>query len=95
MHVFCSCQPMTKYWSFVLMPCEQCSMCFHWPKRIIEANQIAFNIINAEVGGRIIYSQKSEIQLSWHIFFIVFCYDMNASCSCNHQVMVYHLQDCR
>ena len=34
------------------MPCEPCSMCFYWPLRIIEANQIAFNIMNAEVGGR-------------------------------------------
>ena len=63
MHVFCSCQPMNQYWSFVLMPFELSSMCFHWQMRMIEANQIAFYIINAEVGGRIFYSHKSEIQL--------------------------------
>ena len=54
------------------MPSEACSMCFHWPMRIAEANQIAFYIINAEVGGRIFYSPKSEIQLSSHIFSSLF-----------------------
>ena len=77
------------------MPSWPCFMCFHWPMRIMEANQIAFYIINAEVGGRIFYSNKFEIQLSSHISFIVFCYDMKDSRSCNHQVMIYDLQECR
>ena len=77
------------------MPSEPCSMCFHWPMRIIEANQIAFYIINAEVGGRMFYLTSLKLQLILHIFFIFFYYDMVDSCSCNHQVMIYDLQECR
>ena len=54
------------------MPSEPCSMCFHWPMKIVEANQVAFYNINAEViEGRIFISISMKFS-SVHLFSSLF-----------------------